>query len=523
MIEMTMLHWLMILGVSSVITFFIGYVIRKVLAEGKLENAEKVAKKIIADAQKETGSIKREATVFAKDELHKTRAEFERESKDRKQELTGLEKRILQKEENLDRKVELIEKKDNEINARDRELKNKEQRINDKIAELDSCIRKEMDNLMKITGLNKEEAKKMLLSRLEDEVRHEAASMLKQIEIETKDSADKKAKEIISSAIQRCAADHTSETTISTVALPSDEMKGRIIGREGRNIRALEAATGIDIIIDDTPEAVILSGFDAVRKEIAKNALEKLIVDGRIHPTRIEEVVAKAKKEIAQVIKDAGEQASFDTGVHGLHPEVIKLLGRLRFRTSYGQNVLNHSREVSYLMGVMASELGQDVQLAKRAGLLHDLGKAADHDIEGSHAVIGGDLAKKYGEGDLVINAIKSHHNDEEPQSVIATLVAAADAISGSRPGARSETLEAYIKRLGELERIANSFKGVDKTYAIQAGREIRVIVIPDKVDDNEAVFIARNITKKIQDELDYPGQIKVTVIRETRAIEYAK
>ncbi|MFC2149366.1 ribonuclease Y [Candidatus Auribacterota bacterium] len=516
---MTELHWLMILAGGSALTFFVGYFVRRFIAESKIEAAEKQAKKIIADAQKETESIKREATVFAKDELHKSRAEFEKESKGRKHELSAIEKRIMQKEENLERKVELVEKKEHEMSIRDREMKQKELRLKDKIDELNECIRREMDSLMKITGLSKDEAKKMLLSKLEEEVRHEAAARLKQIEMETKEAADK----IISLAIQRCAADHTSESTISTVALPSDEMKGRIIGREGRNIRALEAATGIDVIIDDTPEAVILSGFDPVRKEIAKIALEKLIVDGRIHPTRIEEVVEKAKKEVEHSIKEAGEQASFDTGVRGLHPEVIRLIGRLKYRTSYGQNVMNHSKEVSYLMGVMASELGQDVQLAKRAGLLHDLGKAADHDIEGSHAIIGGDLARKYGENALVINAIRSHHGDEEPHSVIATLVAAADAISGSRPGARSETLEAYIRRLGDLERIANSFKGVDKSYAIQAGREIRVIVLPDRVDDAEAILIARNITNKIQEELDYPGQIKVTVVRETRAVEYAK
>jgi ribonuclease Y len=513
----------MIVAAVSAVTFFIGYIVRKALAEGKIENAEKQAKKIVADSHKEAESIKREASIFAKDELHKSRAEFEKETRERKLELTAIEKRIAQKEENLDRKVDLIEKKEYDINTRERDLKQKETTIRDKIAELDSCIKREMENLVRITGLSKDDAKKMLFTKLEDEVRHEASAMLKQIEMETKETADKKAKEIISLAIQRCAADHTSETTISTVALPSDEMKGRIIGREGRNIRALEAATGIDIIIDDTPEAVILSGFDAVRKEVAKIALERLIIDGRIHPTRIEEVVEKAKKDVDQMIKEAGEQAALDTGVLGLHPEVIRLLGRLKFRTSYGQNVLNHSKEVSYLMGIMASELGQDVQLAKRAGLLHDLGKAADHDVEGSHAVIGGDLAKKYGESELVVNAIRAHHGDEEAKTILAVLVAAADAVSGARPGARSETLESYIKRLGDLEKIANSFRGVEKTYAIQAGREIRVIVQPDKVDDAESVVLARNITKKIQDELDYPGQIKVTVIRETRAVEYAK
>lgn len=520
---MNTLHWLMIVAACSVVTFFVGYVVRKLLAEGKIENAEKQAKKIIADSHKEAESIKREASIFAKDELHKSRAEFEKETRERKLELAGIEKRLSQKEENLDRKVDLIEKKEYEINNRERDLKAKEATIRDKIAELDSCIKREMENLVKITGLSKDDAKKMLLAKIEDEARHEASAMLKQIEMETKETADKKAKEIISLAIQRCAADHTSETTISTVALPSDEMKGRIIGREGRNIRALEAATGIDIIIDDTPEAVILSGFDAVRKEVAKVALERLIIDGRIHPTRIEEVVEKAKKDVDGMIKEAGEQAALDTGVLGLHPEVIRLLGRLKFRTSYGQNVLNHSKEVSYLMGIMAAELGQDIQLAKRAGLLHDLGKAADHDVEGSHAVIGADLAKKYGESELVVNAIKAHHGDEEPKTILAVLVAAADAVSGARPGARSETLESYIKRLGDLEKIANSFRGVEKTYAIQAGREIRVIVQPDKVDDAESVVLARNITKKIQDELDYPGQIKVTVIRETRAVEYAK
>jgi len=520
---MNALHWLMIVAVSSVVTFFVGYVIRKLLAEGKIENAEKQAKKIVADSHKEAESIKREASIFAKDELHKSRAEFEKETRERKQELAGIEKRISQKEENLDRKVDLIEKKEHEINTRERDLKVKETTIRDKVNELDSCIKKEMENLVRITGLSKDDAKKMLFTKLEDEVRHEASTMLKQIEMETKETADKKAKEIISLAIQRCAADHTSETTISTVALPSDEMKGRIIGREGRNIRALEAATGIDIIIDDTPEAVILSGFDAVRKEVAKVALERLIIDGRIHPTRIEEVVEKAKKDVDGMIKEAGEQAALDTGVLGLHPEVIRLLGRLKFRTSYGQNVLNHSIEVARLAGTMASELGADVTLAKRAGLLHDIGKAIDHEVEGPHVTIGADLARKYRESALVINGIESHHGDIEPASVEAVLVQASDAISAARPGARRETLETYIKRLEKLEEIADSYEGVDRAFAIQAGREIRIMVKPEKIDDYATVTLGKDIAKRIEGELEYPGQIKVTIIRETRAVDFAK
>ncbi len=493
-----------------------GYNHRIKIAEAELGRAEEQAKKIVDDAKKEAEDKKRVALVEAKEEILKSKNEAEREFKDRRSEINRQERRLQQKEENLDKKTESLEKKDELLNKK---LKAAEAQQ----AELEELRKQETEILERLSGLTAEEAKEYLLRNIESEVRHEAAIMIKEIETQTKDEADKKAKNIISAAIQRCAADHVAETTVSVVSLPNDEMKGRIIGREGRNIRALETLTGIDLIIDDTPEAVILSGFDPIRREVARVALEKLITDGRIHPARIEEMVERAKKEVDQTIKQEGEQATFETGVHGLHPELVKLLGKLRFRTSYGQNVLKHSIEVSHVAGIMAGELGADVTLAKRAGLLHDIGKAVDHEVEGSHISIGVDLAKKFHESKEVIHAIEAHHGDVEPTTIIACLVQAADAISAARPGARRENIETYIKRLQKLEEIANSFNGVNNSYAIQAGREIRIMVKPEQVGDDDMAFIAREICKKIESDLEYPGQIKVNVIRETRTTDFAK
>lgn len=452
----------------------------------------------------------------AKEEIHRLRTESERENRERRNEIQKLERRILNREESLDKKSESIEKKEETIAKKNRQLEEKELAIT-------KLYESQLMELERLSGLTSEEAKELLLDGIRKEISHESAVMIKEMEYEAKQEADKKAREIISTAIQRYAADHVAETTVTVVSLPNDEMKGRIIGREGRNIRALETLTGIDLIIDDTPEAVVLSGFDPIRREIARIALEKLIVDGRIHPARIEEMVEKAKKEVDGIIKEEGEQAAFDVGIHGLHPEIIKLLGRLKYRTSYGQNVLKHSIEVSHLAGIMAAELGADIKIAKRAGLLHDLGKAVDHEVEGPHVDIGVDLARRYRESKEVLHAIAAHHGDIEPTTVEAVLVQAADAISAARPGARRETLEAYIRRLEKLEEIANSIEGVDKSFAIQAGREIRIMVKPEEIDENQTVHTAREIVKKIESELDYPGQIKVNVIRETRAIEYAK
>ncbi len=502
--------------VAVIVGFALGFLTRRIIAESKIGGAEEKARQIIEEGKKTAETKKKEALLEAKDEIHKSRTEFEREIKDRRSEMNRQERRVQQKEESLDKKADSLEKKDELLNKKLKEADVlKEETLKVKNAQLEI--------LERISGLSVEEAKSYLLKNIESEVRHEAALMIKDIETQAKDEADKKAKNIISAAIQKCAADHVAEATVSVVALPNDEMKGRIIGREGRNIRALETATGIDLIIDDTPEAVVLSGFDPVRREIARMALEKLIVDGRIHPARIEETVEKARKEIDAIIKQEGEQATFDTGVHGLHPELIRLLGRMKYRTSYGQNVLKHSTEVANLAGIMAGELGVDVKTAKRAGLLHDIGKSVDHEIEGSHVDIGVDIAKKYQESEEVIHAIQAHHGDVEATTVIACIVQACDAISAARPGARRENLETYIKRLEKLEELADSFSGVEKSYAIQAGREIRIMVKPDAVKDEETVLLARDIVKKIESELEYPGQIKVNVIRETRSVDYAK
>ncbi|WP_195988039.1 ribonuclease Y [Clostridium sp. D53t1_180928_C8] len=496
-----------------------GFIVYKAIQKAtqkKVLFLEKEADDLVEKAKKEAEATKKEAILEAKEEVHRLRNDLDRDSRERRNEIQRLERRILQREESLDKKSDLLEKKEETINKRLQEIDQMEENVQ-------QLYVKRREELERISNLTTEEAKEILLGEVRKEVSHDAALLIKEIESKAKEEADKKSREIITTAIQRCAADHVSESTVHVVALPNDEMKGRIIGREGRNIRTLETLTGVDLIIDDTPEAVILSSFDPIRREVARIALEKLIVDGRIHPARIEEMVERAKKDVENDIKEEGEQATLETGVHGLHPEIIRLLGRLKYRTSYGQNVLKHSIEVAYLASVMASELGLDVNLAKRAGLLHDIGKAIDQEQEGPHALIGGDFAKKYHESPLVVNAIAAHHGDVEMMSLEAVLVQAADAISAARPGARRETLEAYIKRLEKLEEIANSYEGVDKSYAIQAGREIRIMVKPEQLDDAGSIELARNLAKSVEEQLEYPGQIKINVIREIRAVDFAK
>ncbi len=502
--------------IAAIAGFAAGNAYRKNVAEAKIGKAEDKAKDIIDDALKAAESKKRDILLTAKEDALKTKNEIEKEVKDRRTEIQHMEKRVLQREENLDKKSDTLERREQSLTA-------KEANLARKTAEVEELSTKRLQELERISGLTSEQAKEYLLRTVEDDVKHETAIMIKEMESRAKEDADKRAKEIVVGAIQKCAADVVSESTVSLVQLPSDEMKGRIIGREGRNIRTLETLTGVDLIIDDTPEAVVLSSFDTVRREVARIALEKLIVDGRIHPARIEEMVEKAKKEVEAKMKEEGEAAALEAGVHGLHPELIKLLGRMKFRSSYGQNALKHSVEVAHLSGLMAGELGEDVKLAKRAGLLHDIGKSIDHEMEGSHVTIGVDLCKKYKENNVVINSVASHHGDCEAESLIACIVQAADAISAARPGARRETLDTYTTRLTKLEDIANGFEGVDKSFAIQAGREIRVAVVPDKISDSDMVLLARDISKQIENELEYPGQIKVSLIRESRVTDYAK
>lgn len=502
--------------IIALIAFAGGYFLRKFLAEMKISSAEERARKLLEEAGKEAESSKRETVVLAKEEALKLRNEVERDSRERRTELQRQERRLVQKEEGLDRKLETLEKKEETLGKKEVELA----KLRD---ELKALHHKEVQELERISGLSTEDARQILLQDVQQEIQQEIALLIKDKESKAKEEADRRARDIVSLAIQRCAADQVAESTVAVIPLPNEEMKGRIIGREGRNIRAFETITGVDLIIDDTPEAVILSGFDSIRRETARLALEKLIIDGRIHPARIEEMVEKARKEMEVQIREIGEQAAFDVNVHGLHPDLAKLMGRLKYRTSYGQNVLRHSVEVARLAGLMAAELRADERLARRAGLLHDIGKAVDHEVEGPHVTIGVDLAKKYGESPEVLHAIATHHGDEEPETVEAVLVQAADAISAARPGARRETVEAYIKRLTKLEEIAKSFPGVEKAFAIQAGREIRIMVKPDKVDDLGAVRLVRDIARKVESELDYPGQIRVVIIRETRVVEYAK
>ena len=514
--------------IPAVVTFFVTLVIVAPITwvvsskainksnDEKIGNANERAREIIDEALKAAETKKKEALLEVKEESLKTKNELEKETKERRAEIQKYEKRVLSKEETLDRKIEAVEKRDLGITRNEEELGNQRQKV-------DELEKKRQQELERISGLTSVQAKEYLLKTVEDEVKHDTAVMVKTLESRAKEEADKKAKELVVNAIQRCAADHVAETTISGVQLPNDEMKGRIIGREGRNIRTLETLTGVELIIDDTPEAVVLSGFDPIRREIARIALEKLILDGRIHPARIEEMVEKAQKEVETLIKEEGEAATLEVGVHGIHPELVRLLGKLRYRTSYGQNVLKHSIEVAQITGLLASELGLDVKMAKRAGLLHDIGKAVDHEMEGSHIQLGVDLCRRYKESALVINAVEAHHGDVEPESLIACLVQAADTISAARPGARRETLETYTNRLKQLEDITNSYKGVEKSFAIQAGREVRVMVVPEVISDSDMVLLARDISKQIENQMEYPGQIKVSIVRESRAVDYAK
>ena len=502
--------------IVGIITHFVTVSNLRKNAESKIGNAEAKAREIIDDAVKTAETTKKESLLEVKEESIRTKNELEKETKERRAELQRYEKRVLAKEESVDKRSDVLEHRENKLTAKEEHLRQRE-------AKVEELSQKRVQELERISGLTSEQAKEYLLKTVEDDVKHDTAKMVRELETQAKEEADKKAKEYVVNAIQRCAADHVAETTISVVQLPSDEMKGRIIGREGRNIRTLETLTGVELIIDDTPEAVVLSGFDPIRREVARIALERLIVDGRIHPARIEEMVEKAQKEVDTMIREEGEAAALDVGVTGIHPELIRLLGRMKFRTSYGQNALKHSIEVARLSGLIAGEIGLDVRLAKRAGLLHDIGKSIDHDVEGSHIQIGSDLCRKYKESPTIINAVEAHHGDVEPQSLIACVVQAADTISAARPGARRETIETYTNRLKQLEDITNQFKGVDKSFAIQAGREIRVMVVPEQVSDDDMVLLARDIAKQIEFELEYPGQIKVNVIRESRATDYAK
>ena len=515
--------YIVIVTVTALLGGVVGFLLRKRFDDARIGSAKEVAKRLIEEAEKRVEILKKEALLQAKDKFYQEKAEFENETMGKRQELQNIEKRILQRESHLDKKIELLDGKEAEITRRDKALVQQERSIAEQEKKVTALLEKQRAQLEHIAKMSSAEAKQLLMEAMENEAKHEAAKQIRKIEEEAREMADKKSKEIISLAIQRYAGEYVAEKTVSVVNLPNEEMKGRIIGREGRNIRALEAATGVDLIIDDTPEAVILSGFNPVRREIARIALERLVSDGRIHPARIEEIVQKVEQEMDVSIREAGEQATFDVGVHGMHPELIKLIGRLKYRTSFAQNVYQHSLEVAFLCGIMAAELGVNVKQAKRAGLLHDIGKAVDHEVEGSHAKLGADLARKYGEVPVIVHAVASHHEEEKPESMIDVLVEAADALSGARPGARREMLETYVKRLEDLERIATSFQGVEKSYAIQAGREIRIMVQPERISDADSAILCRDIARKIENELTYPGQIKVTVIRETRAVDVAK
>ena len=508
---------------GMVVGLFAGWWLSEIFEKNKLKKAQEEAEKILKEAKFKTEEIRRKAELDGKELLYKLRVDFEKQNSSKKDELGQLEKRLLQREENLDKRLGFIEDKEKELRRSDDNLKRMSAEVEQKNQTLNNLIEEEKEKLKRISSLTPQEARELLLKRYEEELRGDKAKMIRDMEEAAKEEADKTAKEIISQAIQRCAVEHTTETTVSVVSLPNDEIKGRIIGREGRNIRAFEIATGVDLIIDDTPEAVSLSGFDSIRREVARLSLEKLVQDGRIHPARIEEIVEKTKQEFDKKLAEEGKTAAFDAGIHNLHPELIKLLGRLKYRSSFGQNALQHSKEVAIIMGILASELGLDPRIAKRAGLLHDIGKAIDHQVEGTHAQLGADLLRKYGESELIINAAEAHHEEVEFKSLFSLLALVADAISASRPGARRETLETYVKRLKQLESTANSFEGVDKSYAIQAGREIRVIVLPNKVKDNEISLLAHEVKKKLEQDMDYPGNIKITIIRETRAVDYAK
>ena len=520
---MELLKLLLALGAGALLGAGIGFLVRKRFAEGKLGSAEEHSRKLVADAEKQAENIRKEAQLQSKEDLYRAKADFERETRNKRQDLQKIEKRLAQKEENLEKKVDLIDQKEVAINRREKNLESKENAVKDMEEKYTHALDDQRKLLEKISGMTSEEAKRLLMQSLENDAKHEAARTIRRVEEETRENSDKIARNIIASAIQRYSAEYVAEKTVSLVHLPNDEMKGRIIGREGRNIRTIEQLTGVDLIIDDTPEAILISAFDPTRREVARIALERLISDGRIHPARIEEIVEKVRQETDVAIREAGEKSTFDIGAHRVNPEVVKLLGRLKYRTSFDQNVLQHSLEVAFLCGMMASELGINVKSAKRAGLLHDIGKAVDHEVEGSHAVIGADLAKKYGEVEEIVHAIAAHHDDVKAQTVLAVLVQAADALSAARPGARREMLVTYVKHLQDIEEIANSFPGVSKSYAVQAGREVRIIVESRDVSDDDSVVLAKDVAKKIEESLSYPGQIKVTVIRETRTVEYAK